>query len=181
MLQLVIPQQELWNEYTQEFVYTKPQVLQLEHSLVSISKWEAKWHKSFISSTVKSHEEEIDYVRCMTITQNVDPNVYNYLTRDNLNAVNKYIEAPMSATYVFEDGNQQKGTEKITSELIYYWMIAFGIPFDPCQKWHLNRLLMLIKVCSVKNRSPKKRMSHDKLQNRARLNAERKRRYNSKG
>ena len=141
------------------------QVLQLEHSLVSISKWESKWHIPFLDGKDKTLEQIIDYVRCMTITQNVKPEVYNRLTEDNLKAINDYIENPMTAT-TFSDINQRPSREIITSEIIYYWMVSFNIPFE-CQKWHLNKLLTLIKVCNIKN-SPPKKMSRQEILSRNR-------------
>ena len=179
MLHLEIKPREEWNETTQEFVYTKGQALQLEHSLVSISKWEAKWCKPFLSKDQKTFEETIDYIRCMTLTQNVDPKVYSLLTRDNIQKVNDYIEAPMTATYVREMPGP-KSHETITSELIYYWMISYNIPFE-CQKWHLNRLLTLIRVCSIKNAPAKKQNPRDIMSRNAALNAARRKQLNSKG
>ena len=179
MLHLTISSREEWNETTQEFVYTKGQALQLEHSLVSISKWEAKWCKPFLSKDQKTFEETIDYIRCMTLTQNVDPKVYSLLTRDNIQKVNDYIEAPMTATYVREMPGP-KSHEAITSELIYYWMISYNIPFE-CQKWHLNRLLTLIRVCSIKNAPAKKQNPRDIMSRNAALNAARRKQLNSKG
>ncbi|MGB4293547.1 MAG: hypothetical protein WBJ37_11785, partial [Bacteroidales bacterium] len=148
MLQITIPAVELWDERKQEFVTTKEQTLQLEHSLVSISKWESKWCKPFLSKQEKTSEETLDYIKCMTITQNVDPEVYNYLTNKNIEEINNYINAPMTATYFSDEKTSKTSREQVTAELIYYWMIALNIPFE-CQKWHLNRLLTLIKVCSI--------------------------------
>lgn len=179
MLQLVIKPREEWNETAQEFVYTRGYTLQLEHSLVSISKWEAKWCKPFLSKDEKTYEETIDYIRCMTITQNVDPKVYNLLTVENVSDVNKYIENPMTATTVRET-NGPKSREVITSELIYFWMISYQIPFE-CQKWHLNRLLTLIRVCSIKNTPAKKQSKRDILSRNSALNAARRQQMNSKG
>lgn len=182
MLYLKIPlTNEGWDEEKQEFVEAKYYTLQLEHSLVSLSKWESKWHKSFLSNANKSNEEILDYVRCMTITQNVDPSIYLRLTNENFKEIQQYIENPMTATYFSEDKNS-KGTsrEVITSELIYYWMIALTIP-PQYEKWHLNRLLTLIRVCNIKNQPPKKRSKRDILSRNAALNAARRKQYNSKG
>ena len=180
MLQITVPATEKFNERTQEFVITKEQTLQLEHSLVSLSKWESKWCKCFFSKQAKTYEETLDYIKCMTITQNVDPEVYNNLTRENLEQINKYIEAPMTATYFAEDRNGKYSREQITSELIYYWMIALNIPFE-CQKWHLNRLLTLVRVCNIKNQPPKKMSKSQIMSRNAALNAARRKQYNSKG
>lgn len=180
MLQITIPAIEQWDEVNQEFVNLKEQTLQLEHSLVSISKWESKWNKAFLSSKEKSVEETIDYVRCMTLTKNVKPEIYNFLTADNLSEINRYIDAPMTATYFMEDESKSGGRETITSELIYYWMIALNIPFE-CQKWHLNRLLTLVKVCNIKNAPPKRKSKQDIMRRNAKLNAERRKKMHSKG
>lgn len=180
MLQITIPAVEQWDEANQEFVNLKEQTLQLEHSLVSISKWESKWNKAFLSSKEKSVEETIDYVRCMTLTKNVKPEIYNFLTADNLSEINRYIDAPMTATYFMEDESKSGGRETITSELIYYWMIALNIPFE-CQKWHLNRLLTLVKVCNIKNAPPKRKSKQDIMRRNAKLNAERRKKMHSKG
>lgn len=180
MLQIIIPAVEQWDEVNQEFVNLKEQTLQLEHSLVSISKWESKWNKAFLSSKEKSVEETIDYVRCMTLTKNVKPEIYNFLTADNLSEINRYIDAPMTATYFMEDESKSGGRETITSELIYYWMIALNIPFE-CQKWHLNRLLTLVKVCNIKNAPPKRKSKQDIMRRNAKLNAERRKKMHSKG
>ena len=180
MLHITIPSTEQWDEATQEFVYTKERHLQLEHSLVSLSKWESKWGKAFLSSEDKTVEEIIDYVRCMTITQNIDPDTYNYLTVENIRDVDEYINAPMTATHFYDGSSAKKSREVITSELIYYWMIALNVPFE-CQKWHLNRLLALIRVCNIKNAPPKKRNEMETRSRYAELNEARRKKLNSKG
>ena len=180
MLHITIPAVEQWDEVKQEFVYTKDQTLSLEHSLVSLSKWESKWCKAFLTKQEKTFEETLDYIKFMTITQNVDPKVYNYLTNKNIDEVNRYIEAPMTATYFSEDKTSKISREQVTAELIYYWMISLNIPFE-CQKWHLNRLLTLIKVCNIKNTPPKKRSRKDIMSSNAALNAARKKQLNTRG
>lgn len=180
MLELIIPATEQWDEKNQEFITSKEQILRLEHSLVSLSKWESKWCKPFLSRENKTMEETIDYIKCMTLTQNVDDHVYNLLTIDNIKKVNEYISAPMTAT-TFNDSNKKSGgNEIITSELIYYWMISLNIPFE-CQKWHLNKLFTLIKVCSIKNQPPKKMSKKDIMSRNAALNAARRKQMNTKG
>ena len=125
MLQITIPARELWDEVNNEFHYTKECTLQLEHSLISLSKWESKWCKPFFSKQEKTYEETIDYIKCMTLTSNVKDEVYSWLTRENIMAINKYIEAPMTATYFSQDkhGSGRGSREQVTAELIYYWMI----------------------------------------------------------
>lgn len=182
MLQIVVPGLELYDEEKNEFIPAqKDQVLQLEHSLVSLSKWESKWHKAFLAKREKTSEEVLDYIRCMTITRNVDPSVYDRLTPENIAQIDKYLEDPMTATYFAEDKTKPKASrEVVTSELIYYWMIAQGIPIE-CEKWHLARLLTLIRVCNVKNAPPKKMSRKSILSQNAALNAARRKRYNTKG
>ena len=180
MLKITIPEIEQYNEETEEFIISKAQVLQLEHSLVSLSKWESKWCKPFLTKKEKTVEESIDYIRCMTLTQNVDPEVYTRITPDIVDQVAKYIEAPMTATTFSSKSNQPTSHEVVTAELIYYWMIAYNIPFE-CQKWHLNKLVTLINVCSIKNEPPKK-MGKKALMNRnTALNAARRQALNTKG
>lgn len=184
MLTITIPSSDdLWDPVNEEFISIKSQTIQFEHSLISLSKWESKWHKPFLSAKEKTNEELLDYIRCMTLTQNVDPNVYRALPRETLERINGYIDDPMTAT-TFSDrrkeGSSSAKNEVVTAELIYYWMITYQIPFE-CQKWHLNRLLTLIRVCSIKN-APEKKVSKSQIysQNRA-LNAARRKSMNSKG
>lgn len=180
MLHITIPPTEQWDEAKQEFVYTKECRLQLEHSLVSLQKWESKWCKSFLSSKEKTVEEIIDYIRCMTITQNVNPDIYNCLTVENIRDVDEYINSPMTATHFYDSSTGRRNNETVTAELIYYWMIALNIPFE-YRKWHLNSLLALIRVCNIKNAPPKKRSEMETRNRYAELNEARRKKLNSKG
>lgn len=179
MLKVSIPAQEMWDENTNTFVQVPKTELQLEHSLVSISKWESKWCKPFLSKEDKTEEEVLDYIRCMTLNQNVDPNIYRWIPEGVMKQISDYIEAPMTAT-TFSDNSKKNNREIITNEIIYYWMVSFNIPFE-CQKWHLNRLLTLIRVCSVKN-GPQEQMTPREImeQNRA-LNKLRKAQLHTRG
>lgn len=172
MKTVTIPDQKLFNDATSEFINVKGQTIQLEHSLVSIKKWESKWHKPFLSETNMSREEAIDYFKCMTITQNVRDEIYEYMPDSIVKEIEKYIHDPMTATWFAKDNKQGGDKEIITNELIYYWMIQAQIPFE-CQKWHLNQLLTLIKVCQVKNQPPKKMTKREAIENTRRLNAAR--------
>ena len=180
MLRITVPGAELFDENTESFVQTKETQLKLEHSLLSISKWESKWCKPFLSTNEKdkrTNEEMLDYIKCMTLNT-VSKEVYSALTPKNLKEIGDYIKAPMTATTVT---NLKKGGKKetITSELISYWMIACNIPFE-CEKWHINRLLMLIKVCNAMNNTEK--MSKHELASRNRaLNAARRKALHTKG
>lgn len=179
MLKLTIPGIEIFDEINEEFTNVRERKIQLKHSLVSITKWEAKWKKPFLDKDPKTYEESVDYIRCMTITQNVPDDAYRMLTTENLREVNSYIEDSMTAT-VISQVKKKANQEVITSELIYYWLIALAIPFE-CQKWHLNKLLTLIGVCNIKNQ-PEKKMGRQELANRNRaINEARKKELNTKG
>jgi hypothetical protein len=185
VLQITIPAAvvEDYNEETNEFIYTtvaKEQTLQLEHSLVSLSKWESKWCKPFLSKREKTTEEILDYIKYMTLTQNVKPDIYDRLTEENIDQINKYIDAPMTATTFSKESTKGGAQEIVTAELIYYWMIALNIPFE-CQKWHLNRLLTLVKVCNIKNSPPKKMSKRETASRYAKLNAARRKQHNTRG
>ena len=179
MLTLTIPSVELYDEDTNTFNNSKEQILQLEHSLVSLSKWEAKWEKPFLTKDPRTTEEDIDYIRCMTLTQNVDQLVYQAIDNSHIQKVSEYIDKAMSATTIRSDG-KGNGREVVTAEIIYYWMITLDIPFE-CQKWHLNRLLTLVNVCSVKNQPPEKMGRNEILQRNRDLNNARRKAMNSKG
>lgn len=182
MLEVTIPAIELFDPDRNEFFkpFEKDQTLVLEHSLLSLHKWEQKWKKPFISDKQKTVEETVDYIRCMTISRGVDQNVYNHIPPDVIRKVTEYINDPMTATTFRQDPNRKKNKQIVTAEIIYYWMIAFNIPVE-FEKWHLNSLLTLIEVCSIKN-SPKKKKSRSEIyaQNRA-LNEQRRAALHSKG
>lgn len=180
MLSITVPEREIFDDATGEFIYIKETTLQLEHSLVSLSKWESKWHAPFLHTQNMTVDQTLDYVRCMTITKNVNPLVYQCLTADNIKQIKQYIDDPMTATTVTERNTGSRNREILTSEVLYYQMIALEIPFE-CQKWHLNRLIMLIRVCAAKNQTPKK-MGKTELANRNRaLNEARRKQLNTRG
>lgn len=182
MFQIEIPKTEYFDEVTERFVVINTATFQIEHSLISLSKWESKWNKPFLDNKGKTQEELIDYIRCMTLTENVDPLTYQNIPEDIIKEINNYIEAPMTATWFSDDKvkNKRRSREIITAEIIYYWMIALKIPFE-CQEWHLNRLLTLIRVCYIKNAPAKKMRGKDILRNNAKLNAARRHSMNTKG
>lgn len=181
MLSITIPAEEQWDEKNERFIVArKAQTLQLEHSLVSISKWESKWRKPFLTKKPMTTEETIDYIKCMTITQNVDQEVYDRLGQKNVDLITEYIGDPMTATFFSEDKNSKKNNEIITNEVIYSWMIGLGIPSE-YQKWHLNRLLTLIRVCNDKNSPPKKKSKNDIMRSNSELNKARRKALHSKG
>ena len=181
MLILVVPATngQLFNDATQEFLSTKEAVLQLEHSLVSVSKWESKWKKPFLNSD-KTIEESLDYIRCMTINHGIQPEVYRVLNNDLMQQVLDYISDPMTATTIVKDLAERQSREIITAEIIYYWMIAQNIPFE-CRKWHLNKLLTLIRVCAIKSTPPKKMRKGEILARNRALNDARRAQYGTNG
>lgn len=183
MLELTLPALEHWDEKKEEFViYKKALTLQFEHSLVSLSKWESKYCKPFLGKYEKTDDEILDYIKFMTITQNVKDDVYERLLNTNgaIKTIQEYIDSPMTATTFSDQGSSKGNSEQITAELIYYWMIAFQIPSE-YRKWHLNQLLTLIRVCEIKNRPPKKMKPQDVNARNAALNAERLKKLNTKG
>lgn len=175
MLEIIIPKQEYFDELHDEFINVPEQRLTLEHSLVSLSKWESKWNKPFLGADSKTIDESLDYIRCMTVNKNVDPMAYKGITPELFQKVNDYIGAPMTATWFTKEPPKNGKTEVVTAEIIYYWMIALNIPFE-CEKWHLNRLLTLIKVCNIKNSPPKKMSRREIMERNRALNKARKKR-----
>ena len=177
----IVPPDEVYDPNTQEFLYIKPQTILLEHSLLSISKWEAFWKVSFVETEKKSQEQIFDYIKCMTITQNVDERLYLFITKEQIENIIKYIQDPMTATTVTDRRKTRPGRKEIvTSELVYYWMIYYGIPVEECQKWHFNRLMTLIRVFAAKS-SNEKMSKRDTLNMYRAENAARRAKAHSRG
>jgi hypothetical protein len=179
MLQITLPV-ELWDEGKQEFVYLPGQTLEMEHSLASLSKWESKMNKPFLSKDAKTYEESLEYLKCMMLTPGVTNDVYEYLMSHKLRDIDNYINSSMTATILPPNRGRKGRPETVTAELIYYWMIAMQIPSE-YEYWHLNKLITLIGVCNVKNSPTKKRSSDEILRDQMALNEERCRKLNSKG
>lgn len=179
MLEITIPRTEMFDDKAGKYYYVESETLSLEHSLIAISKWEAKWCKPFFGRGEKTQEQVIDYVKCMTVNKVKSPIIYECLSSTNFKQILEYIESKQSATW-FQEDKHGGNKETITSELIYYWMIACNIPFE-CQKWHINRLLTLVRVCQLKQQDPKKMSQSEMIRQRAKLNAERKAKLRTHG
>ena len=190
MLQITVkadPNKELYDPIENVFSsLQKDETLILEHSLISLSKWESKWHIPFLDKNhPKTDEQTIDYIRCMTLNKNVNPNVYLFLSKENIEAINSYIEDPMTATWFNEKEIPRSGPlthMAITNEIIYALMIQYRIPVE-FEKWHLSRLMTLIKVVNELNtdHSKSKKSRSEFLSDRDKLNEMRKAKYNTKG
>lgn len=181
--EFVIPEQSMWDEVKEQFVNVKETRLQLEHSLISLARWESKWHIPFLGKEEKTDEQIQDYIRCMTLTQHVDPSIYQYIPPSVLRAIFDYIEDPMTATWFSKTEENKFGIGKreiITAEIVYYWMVTLNVPVQ-FEKWHLNRLLTLIRVINVKNEPSKKMSKKDILARNRQLNAARRAKNRSKG
>lgn len=167
MLEITIPETEMFDNSKNEFINIKQQTLQLEHSLISLSKWEAKWRKPFVGNKDIQPQEFVDYIRCMCITPKVDPMVFEYIPTDIFKKIKDYIATDQTASKVYDrrKSTASNANEEVTSELIYYWMIHHGIPFE-CEKWHLSRLLMLIRICAAKGSNEQMTMNEIFAENR---------------
>lgn len=183
MIKIHVPRTEYFNEEKNEFIEIKEMVLSLEHSLISIRNWESKWNVAFLGKKEKTGEQMLDYLRCMTVyPENVDPVVYRTIPQSGIEEISEYIRSPMTATVFYDESGESRSLNKdtITSELILYWMITLNIPLE-FQKVHLNQLLTLIRLVSMKN-APQKKMSRAEILRRnAKLNEERRKKYNTKG
>lgn len=181
MLQITIPAERGFNEITEEFVSFPAVTLRLEHSLISIQKWEAKWHKSYLNNKEFTAEEQLDYIRCMSIDSNFDASIFNRLRISDYEKIRDYIANPMTATVIHRRKDQSSSSGQfVTAELIYYWMTEFGIPFE-CNKWHINQLLTLIEVCSIKQSPGKKMNKREAAMMRAAANESRRKRLGTRG
>jgi hypothetical protein len=178
-LSIVVPARDYFNSQTNEIISFPECQLRLEHSLLSISLWESIWHVPFFD-TPKTEEQTLSYIKCMTLNKKVDGDVYERLSYQNIKDINAYIENPMTATTITNSKNTKRSTERVTSELIYYWMTAYNIPVE-FEKWHINRLIMLIRVCSEKQAPPKKMSKREIMEQNRALNAARRAKMKSKG
>lgn len=188
MLRMIVPAGEYWVEERQEFFYTRESVLELEHSLAAIARWESKWKKPFLDTggiiksdkPDKSPDEFYDYIRCMTINEPEDKRCYRSLTQIQIAAIAAYIQDPATATTFSRHESRRFSSQVVTAELVYYWMTTLNIPFE-CENWNFNRLLTLIRVCSIKSQKQKKKPMREVVSERKALNAERQAKYKTRG
>lgn len=183
MLEIKIRSDELWDEALEVYVPIPEKTLRLEHSLVSISKWEMKWQKSFLKTLENGGltvEQTIDYIKCMTIDRNVDPIVYYGITDEHIRAVNDYLANPLTATHVPDRPNKKGGGDTPTSEMLYFYMVSYQIPVE-FEKWPLQRLITLIKICDIKNNPPKSMSKAELAKRNTSINAARRAALNTKG
>jgi hypothetical protein len=181
VLTITLDGDEMWDEEAQRFFYMDGIVLQFEHSLVSLSKWEARFKKLFLTKDQKTDEEMVGYVEAMLLTPDVGREVLDRLSEDNVKAIDDYINDPMTGSIVAEMPDQgRKSSERISSELIYFWMSQYQIPIE-CEHWHLNRLFTLIKIHHAKSQKPKKMSTQKQAQTMAEINAARKKKLGTSG
>ncbi len=183
MLTIQTKGSELYDDEKEIFVEIKPYTLTLEHSLISVSKWESLYKKPFLSTAKRSIEEQLAYIRCMSVSKDAPEEIFTHLDNDSLKKIIEYIDDPMTATtfYEYQRPNTKQKKETLTSEVIYWQMTALGIPWE-CQKWHLNRLITLIRVCNIKNNPKGSKMAiNDRAKMMAELNAKRRAEMNTKG
>lgn len=180
MLTILVSGVESFDDKHQEFVVEGGTQLELEHSLVSLSKWESKHEKPFLGKDPKTSEEVLSYIKVMTLTPNVPGEIYAQLSQDNFNEINAYIESKQSATWFSEAPGAPASSEVITSELIYYWLTVFQIPFET-ERWNLNRLFNLIRICNIKSAKPKKMSRNEMAARQRELNAQRKAQLGTRG
>lgn len=186
MIEIIVEEKELWDEIKEEFVVIPRTKLTMEHSLISISKWEQKYKKPFLDDKPKTYEEFLDYMKCMTISpSNVDPLIYKLVQQEDVKKLSDYIQDSMTATWFSDRYDKHLGIQRgkktiITSEVIYYWMVALQIPFE-CQKWHLNRLITLVRVCNEKNKPAKKMSRKEIIERNKEINRINREKMNTKG
>lgn len=188
MKTIIVPKQDLWDESSERFIVVEETKLLLEHSLLSLSEWESEYKKPYLVNNPRlkkqrTRKETLDYVKCMTLNRDevTDENVYLALSNKQLREIDEYINDKKTATTFVKNPIERPGGKFITSEFIYYWMSTFNIPYIPCESWHLNRLLTLIKVCSEEQKAPDKKNKRSNLEEQRRLNEMRRKELGTTG
>lgn len=180
MLRIEIGGSEYYDEVENRIIKIPAKVACLEHSLRSIAKWESKWNVPFLSNKEKTREQSIDYIRCMETTGRTDLSFIDYITQEQINQISEYINANMTATTINRRGSKRQSREIVTAEIVYFWMIQYEIPSE-YDKWHFNRLLTLIEVCSIKS-GPQQKMGHkEQMAQQRALNEARRAQYKTRG
>jgi hypothetical protein len=172
MLTITVLGEEHWDQENEKFVYPDSFKLELEHSLVSLSKWESKWEVPFLGEKPKTTEMVLDYIECMILTPDPPADWISKLSKENIEEITAYFDSKQSATWFNDHHPEPKTGETITSELVYYWLDICDIDWQ-AQYWHLNRLLTLVKIHTVKQAKPKPMSRSEMLRRRRALNKQR--------
>jgi hypothetical protein len=181
MLRATVPGAELFDEEKQQFITRESITLKLEHSLASISKWESYWKKPFLGKEEEKTTAEVNhYINCMSVDGDIPDETFSYIPNEIYSQITDYINDPMTATWFKEDKSSARNKDVLTSEVLYYYMIAQNVPIE-CENWHLNRLITLLRVCGEKNQPQKKMNKKDWIAQRRALNEARRSRFNTKG
>jgi hypothetical protein len=180
MLTITVGATDVYDESDEKFSTHGGIELQLEHSLVSLSKWESEFEKPFLGKSGKTTEETLAYIRYMVLTPNPPEDFLQSLSKENMEEINRYIDRKMTATWFSDQPGEPKSREVITAELVYYWMTVFNIPFA-CETWHINRLFTLIRICNVKQAKPQKMSRGETARRNRELNAQRRSQLGTRG
>lgn len=182
MLEMTISEKEFYQEHTSKFIQIPECKVTLEHSLISLAKWESKWQVPFFDGKPKTPTQNLDYIRCMVVGNIKDDRIFDHLSEEEVLQIQSYMAAPMTAT-TFSERNKSKRKvkkETMTAEVIYARMCTHNISFE-CQKWHLNRLLTLIRVCDLRDSPPEKMSKKETSMWYAEQNANRRAKYGTRG
>lgn len=182
MLELHLPETEFFDRANSKIIRVPEVTLHLKHSLLTLSKWETIWEIPFLGEGKKTTEQLYSYVNIMA-GGDLDELTLSRLTSEHYEKLNAYLSSKQSATWFSESPNQRRSTQTVTSELIYFWMTTYNIPFE-CENWPFPRLMNLIRIASIKNdpdAGKKKRNKSQMLSERAMLNKKRREQYGTTG
>lgn len=179
---------ELFDEETNTFLHPVGKKLHLEHSLLSISKWEAEWEIPFLN-TDKTSEQSLSYIKCCVLDDDFDELLLNTLSDKNILDFNAYLSKGMTAKKIIDlrsslsqkrKSRRPASQKALTSEDIYYSMIQFHV-WKECEEWPLQRLLSLLQLCSLKSNSTGEMSKSDQAKFYREENARRKAKYHTNG